>query len=353
MASSKDYSKWSVGNLKTRLQELGITSSGTKQSLVNRLTTLAPLSTLKQGKGAKCNVPGKKSSACAKTSAKTKVIATCVKSKASAKPLKAKPAMTIARSTGDKKRTGLKGACDIGDLSSSVASLNHCLRDVPIVDVMQAVVGPGPCLLKAISKSSVAKLRSMVTAHEFECEQARLGGISWQQKLVIRLYTAEVPFKLYRVLNAPFNAPKRTASSITNQSPFMKLLLNAVRTLAKKGSCFSYVGPAYRGVRVADNKELKSKFDNYNKAFQVGRRLTFAAFTSLSLSDTTAESFGDQVLFQFTRVQGVRISDISVVPSEMEILVEPPAVFEVKSCAKFHGVLSVVLEAVDSPLKYL
>lgn len=352
ITSSEDYSKWSVGDLKTRLQELGITSSGTKQSLVNRLTALAPSNALKQGQAAKCNVE-KKSAACAKSSAKIKVIATCVKSKVGAKPVKAKPATTMAKSTGNKKRTGLKGACDIGDLSSSVASLNYCLRDVPVVDVMQAVVGPGPCLLKAIPKSSAAKLRSMVAAHEFECKQAKLGGISWQQKLVIRLYTAEVPFRLYRVLNAPFHAQKRTASSITNQRPFMKLLLNAVRALAKKGSSFSYVGPAYRGVRVADNQELKSKFENYAKAFQVGSRLTFAAFTSLSLSDTTAENFGDQVLFQFTRVRGVRISDISAVPSEMEILVEPPAVFEVKSCAKFHGVLSVVLEAVDSPLKYL
>lgn len=351
---SEDCSKWSVGELKSRLQELGVTSSGTKQSLVNRVTALAPSKSLIQVKAAKCKVPETKKETCAKSSAKTtKVIATCLKSKVSVKLLKAKPAMTAAKSPGSKKCTGFKDASDVGDLSSSVASLNHCLRDVPIVDVMQAVTGPGPCLLKAIPKSSAAKLRSMVTAHEFECKQAKLGGISWQHKLVIRLYTAENPFRLYRALNAPFHAQKRTASSIANQGPFMKLLLNAVRALAKKGSCFSYIGPAYRGVRVADNPDLKRKFENYAEAFEVGSRLTFAAFTSLSISDATAESFGDQVLFQFIRVRGVRISDISAVPSEMEILVEPPAVFEVKSCAKFHGVLSVVLEAVDSPLKYL
>eukprot|EP00930_Biecheleria_cincta_P002005 TRINITY_DN103084_c0_g1_i1.p1 TRINITY_DN103084_c0_g1~~TRINITY_DN103084_c0_g1_i1.p1 ORF type:complete len:355 (-),score=60.64 TRINITY_DN103084_c0_g1_i1:422-1486(-) len=351
--SSEDYSKWSVSDLKTRLQELGITSSGTRQSLVDRLTALAPAKSLTKGKAAKCKVSDAKTKTCAKSSAKTKVIPTCVKSKVKATLVKAKPAASTAKCRGNKKDTAFKGAYDVGDLSSSVASLNHCLRDVPIVDVMQAVAGPGPCLLKAIPKSPAAKLRSMVTAHEFECKTAKLGGISWQHRLVIRLYTAETPFRLYRVLNSPFHAQKRTASSIANQGPFMKLLLTAVRTLAKKGSGFSYTGPAYRGVRVADSPDLKRKFENYAEAFQVGSRLTFAAFTSLSISDTTAESFGDQILFQFTRVRGVRISDISAVPSEMEILVEPPAVFEVKSCAKFHGVLSVVLEAVGSPLKYL
>ena len=37
---------------------------------------------------------------------------------------------------------------------------------------------------------------------------------------------------------------------------------------------------------------------NHSEAFKVGSRLTFAAFTSLSLADSTAESFGDRILFQ-------------------------------------------------------
>jgi len=220
--------------------------------------------------------------------------------------------------------------------------------------LMQAVVGPGPCLLKALPKTtSAAKLKGMVEAHEFECKAARAGGISLQHRLAIRLYTAEEPVPLYKVLNAPFHDANRSPGKSANQAPFMKLLLQAVRGLASAGKAFNYVGPAYRGVRVSNNPGLSKKYANYENAFKVGSRLCFAAFTSLSLSDSTAESFGDQILFQFTRVRGVRIAELSAIPSEREVLVEPPAVFEIKSCAKFHGILSVVLESVDSPLKYL
>lgn len=37
---------------------------------------------------------------------------------------------------------------------------------------------------------------------------------------------------------------------------------------------------------------------------------------------------------QFTRVRGVRIAELSAIPSELEILVEPPAVFKAKMFSK-------------------
>ncbi|CAE7210005.1 unnamed protein product [Symbiodinium sp. CCMP2592] len=58
---------------------------------------------------------------------------------------------------------------------------------------------------------------------------------------------------------------------------------------------------------------------NYRDTFKVGSRVTFAAYTSVSLSDSTAESFGDRILFQFTNVRGVRIAEFSAIPSELEL----------------------------------
>ena len=49
----------------------------------------------------------------------------------------------------------------------------------------------------------------------------------------------------------------------------------------------------------------------------------------------------------------MRLSPFSAIPGEEEVLLEPPTVFKVISCAKFNGVVQVVLESVASPLKYL
>ncbi|CAE7945075.1 unnamed protein product, partial [Symbiodinium sp. KB8] len=207
--------------------------------------------------------------------------------------------------------------------------LNGCLKKVPTVDVSKAVFGPGPCLLNAVpGKAPEGKLRKMLEAHEFECKALKPATLSLQQRLAIRLYTAEEPVPIYKVLNAPFHASSRSPSAIANQAPFLKVMAQAVRALTKAGKAYSYSGPAYRGIKVAKSPLLKKKYANYRDTFKVGSRVTFAAYTSVSLSDSTAESFGDRILFQFTNVRGVRIAEFSAIPSELEILVEPPAVFE-------------------------
>ena len=110
---------------------------------------------------------------------------------------------------------------------------------------------------------------------------------------------------------------------------------------------------AGRGLKIAHNAELRQKFNDHKSGFPVGSLLTFAAFTSVSLDDKVANGFGDHVLFNFTRVRGVRIRALSAVPQEAEVLVPPPSVFRIIAAAMFHGSLVVTLERVDSPLTYL
>ena len=80
----------------------------------------------------------------------------------------------------------------------------------------------------------------------------------------------------------------------------------------------------------------------------MGSLITFAAFTSVSLDDKVANGFGDHVLFNFTRVRGVRIRALSAVPQEAEVLVPPPSVFRIMTVAMFHGSLVVTLERGES-----
>ncbi len=107
-------------------------------------------------------------------------------------------------------------------------------------------------------------------------------------------------------------------------------------------------------MKLSHNAELKRKFDTYRTSFVVGKLLTLAAFTSVSLDDSVAEEFGDYVMFTFIRVRGVLVRALSQVPREAEVLVPPPSVFRIRNVAKFHGSLIVTLEFVDdSPLTYM
>ena len=153
---------------------------------------------------------------------------------------------------------------------------------------------------------------------------------------------------------------------------YCRLLLRATRCLLEQPE-HVYEGPAYRcrrrsparsvpalphalagrGLKIAHNAELRHKFNDHKSGFPVGSLLTFAAFTSVSLDDKVANGFGDHVLFNFTRVRGVRIRALSAVSQEAEVLVPPPSVFRIIAAAMFHGSLVVTLERVDSPLTYL
>jgi hypothetical protein len=152
---------------------------------------------------------------------------------------------------------------------------------------------------------------------------------------------------------------------------YCRLLLRATRCLMQQPENV-YEGPAYRcarrpapavaalrhalagrGLKIAQNAELRRKFNDHKSGFPVGSLLTFAAFTSVSLDDRVANGFGDHVLFTFTRVRGVRIRALSAEPQEAEVLVPPPSVFRIVAAAMFHGSLVVTLERVDSPLTYL
>jgi len=106
-------------------------------------------------------------------------------------------------------------------------------------------------------------------------------------------------------------------------------------------------------LKISQNAELQRKFYDYKKSFPLDSLMTFPAFTSVSLDDKVADRFGDYVLFQFTRVRGVRIRALSALPDEAEVLVPPPSVYKIVAVAVFRGNLVVTLERVDCPLTYL
>lgn len=262
----------------------------------------------------------------------------------------------------------------LGDTASPVAPLMLFLDALPPGGTLaQAIVGPGPCLLLAAQAGDTSgsggggdaalaqTLRLMIESNRFEVAGLTkfAGGLSVEHKLALRLYTAEAPLRLYELLNAPFKQPAtRYPAALRNVAPFARLLIEAIRALHTHAPESRYRGVAYRGLRTAGSapcqRALQRKFDDHLSAFPVGDRITLAPFTSLTLSETVAEGFGDTIFFVFTDVSGVRVQGLSAASAEEEILLEPPAVFRIIAAAKFNGVLQVTLESVPSPLlRYL
>ena len=271
-------------------------------------------------------------------------------------------AVNVDDTTEDMKADEATISEDIfGDLSTSVAPLLMFLDREPAgSSVTRAVLGPGPCLLQAAPANAgwtAQMLLSLLEMHRFDVESIEVGGLSADHKLALRLYSLEQPVKFYEVLNAPYKVKRRSPDLISCQAPFSRILIEAIRSLSANPD-YLYEGIAYRGIYAAGNSpfhlELQRKFDNHQQAFRVGSRLTFAPFTSLTLSENVAEGFGDTIFYVFTHVRGVRMNRLSAFgDTEYEILLEPPSVFEVVACAKLKGVLQVTLKSVSSPLKYL
>lgn len=108
-----------------------------------------------------------------------------------------------------------------------------------------------------------------------------------------------------------------------------------------------------RCLKVSNNAELKQKFDNHKSHFVVGSQITIPAFMSVSLDGTVADDFGDHVLFNFTRVRGVNIHELSAHPKEAQVCVPPPSLYRIIAVAKIRGSVIVTLERIDPPLSYL
>jgi serine/threonine protein kinase len=96
--------------------------------------------------------------------------------------------------------------------------------------------------------------------------------------------------------------------------------------------------------------------DSYKTSFVVGSHVTFPGFISITLGDAPMDHFGGSseiILFNFTRVRGARIYDLSQCPMEDEVLVPPPSVHRIASVVKLTGYLLLTLESVVSHLAYI
>ncbi|CAK9117134.1 unnamed protein product [Durusdinium trenchii] len=319
-----EYLQWSVSALKKHLQAQGVVTTGSKSNLVDRLLALSeplsPLSPVKKPKETLGNQTGngvqcKGSEAC-------------------------KARFAGQDQACNKAWPKLLTTLEIFTLLWQRPDL--CIAPVQSLQIQLSFVGTWSLLAEGFAQDSSPQAQSLGKA-------LKPSSLSVQQRLAIRLYTAEEtaqrffsesvsveledaepwgrthrrllnalkePLPLYKTLNAPFHDAKRSPTTIANQAPFLKVMAQAVRALAKAGKAFSYTGPAYRGIKVAKSPLLKRKYESCPQVRCV---------------DNTSGS------------NHLRIAELSAIPSELEILVEPPAVFKVFQ-PSYPAVLKVTVD---------
>ncbi|OLP85823.1 hypothetical protein AK812_SmicGene33145 [Symbiodinium microadriaticum] len=125
----EEYLEWTVPQLKEHLRALGVASTGSRDFLIQRVQMFSSPS---KAKTAKVDAPPKAAASSTPSSKASKAKpATAVKPKV----IKAPKAKKVIADAGKKKLARSKRTEDVGDLHSSVASLNGCLKKVPTVDV--------------------------------------------------------------------------------------------------------------------------------------------------------------------------------------------------------------------------
>jgi surface protein len=238
-----------------------------------------------------------------------------------------------------------------------VGELRNCLDYAADVTVMQAILGPGRCvfeLLPDVEPSSgyvVTReaVKAVILIHQdwlLENSPIPFDTVPLELQLILRIYTAKFPFPIFHYVNRCLNCPDRKARLVAI-APFTKLAIRALRAMEAAG--YVKTVPAYRGMTVEGNPALQTKYDNYATVFNIGMLITFPAFTSVSLKDTIANSFGDKIFFHFIAVRGIDVSGLSAFPEERELIITPPGVIRVTGIFMVKGHLTINVELVNQP----
>jgi hypothetical protein len=233
------------------------------------------------------------------------------------------------------------------------------------ITVNQAVFGVdvcSPCLVRALPNATVSRLVDMIHVNRLTVRNLNISVLDEEMKLALRLFTANDPYDLFSTVNYPFKQRERTRESVLNTLGLVKILISAIRTLARDRT-FVFRGNTYRGTYIAaSNPGLRYKWDNHTIYFATGNVLHFAPVMSTSISRNQAEQFCTgagkyNIMYVFENVVGVRIEQLSHFGiengenNEQEVLWCPPSAFRIRYTEIDAGCLVIYLTRVCTSLE--
>jgi hypothetical protein len=175
-------------------------------------------------------------------------------------------------------------------------------------------------------------------------QPAVLATLTDDDYLYIMAYTAAEPYPLYNLVNAWVMCDRRSPTVAPIVGPFVKGLILALMKLDP------VVAPGFRAVRVRSIPGLVRAFEQYETVLARGKPVNFWSFASFTsdpriLSDPTFSGGPNEraILYQCEKLVGVDIGAFSVAPrDEKEMLVIPPAMFQVVVCMQVPNTQKIV-----------
>jgi hypothetical protein len=257
----------------------------------------------------------------------------------------------------------------LGDeLWAPLASLQHMLDDIPLVPLSEAL-----SILCSIDRDvNPTLVQDMCNDALFRAGRSPLLslfpknldlGLAAHLDLVAALiiYTFHEPVHIFSLICDPLNkSGVRKLENVKKVLPYLKLLTVAQRSVPHSSDYFFdgkfSKSPLYRGVSIDKNPRLKENYVNYKEAYANGKKITFTAPTSTTITTATAAQFTQGIQFVIHDAHGIRLkSDDLSVFDEDEVLLEAPVVGSVEACAYTPGGTLVVILRVmpHQPMAYL
>jgi hypothetical protein len=189
---------------------------------------------------------------------------------------------------------------------SQVSELKNCLNSVRTVSLTEALISADTAFIKGLADPPTNTLKELME-RAIENNRGKISEVVHRTSvtedllLAARLYTLnkskDDQISLYEPMNRELNSPTRSSSQIlANYYLYMKLLIMGLRRYGDAGNY--KIAMAYRGLRVEGNNDLQTKYDHYSAIFGKKSWMTMAAFTSVSLNRSVAESFCDKLMHE-------------------------------------------------------
>lgn len=215
-----------------------------------------------------------------------------------------------------------------------------------------ALLGPGPCLLRALPSRIVKADGEIVqpTAELVETVLSQLQlfvkgldlsaskpNIDENYLMAIRLYTMEDPIPFHEFVKEPLNGTDRQ-QKFPSIAPFMRLLTQALEVFGEAGYSVQSAGCCVQSVEQDSTESFLQKYS------PVGRFVTLPGITRVSRNMAPIQG-GNGLLFSMESVHGIDVSSLSARPNQHEILLIPPVVMKVETFSHSNGTLSVGLKS--------
>jgi hypothetical protein len=202
-----------------------------------------------------------------------------------------------------------------------------------------------PCRhdLNAIAKPTKDALLQIYTEVEKYVVKGWLENVEKDDAIAIACYTVNSP--LYKLTNAWSNVKGVTVKDMEYVAPFLRRVIESLQNLP---STLRRSTIGVRAINATLTPSLLKAHGDYTTHFKVNKRVRFDGLSSFGKDSRTVEPFAGNaqgIIFTCDNVEAFDIKNLSMIPTELELLVTPASHYTVKAPPQcWRGLVMVQLE---------